>query len=314
VDALSDIQTSPSPWLIDGDMDTDVTAVLRDNSDLPEHPPRSALWRPKLSIVRATKSLWADRELIRTLAERDLKTRYSQSVLGILWSLITPVITVLMFTLFFKKIGHLQTPGIPYPLLAFTGLIPWNFFTSGFSSGYSALGSNSNLMSKIACPREVFIFSSISTSLFDMVLACVPLGVMFLIFGQAPSSTAYWIVPLFILQLMFMFGMSFMFSVLTIYLRDLRLVIGGFLSAGLYLSPVAYPVQNVLQRLPPPIRKVYPWINPFVGLLDSYRRALLEGMGPDWSIMGPGAVTCVVALLIGYLVFRRLEPGVADIA
>lgn len=296
------------------DAGREAKVVLFDPSTLPERPRPEQLWRPKIKLVSDIRELWADHELIRSIAERNLRNRYSQSLLGVVWSVLTPLGQILIFTLVFKKIGRLRTGPAPYALQTYLGLLPWGFFASAVTSMSASLISNSTLLNKMTCAREVFPIAELGTSLFDMILATVPLGVLFIYYGYPPSVDSYWVIPLFGLQLMLTLGVGMAMSTVTIYFRDLKMILGSVIAVGMYLSPVVYPVQSMLDRFPPPLRPVYSAINPFVGLIQGYRNAVLYGVSPPVHVILPSTITCVVAFFVGYWVFRRYEPGVVDIA
>jgi ABC-2 type transport system permease protein/lipopolysaccharide transport system permease protein len=263
-----------------------------------------------MSLRRDFKEFWADREMILSLAIRDIKSRYVQSYLGIAWAIITPLLTVFVFGFFFKKIGHLSTPGAPYYLQVYCGLLPWQFFTSAVGSAAGALVANNMILNKMKCAREVFPIEQIGTSLFDMCLASIPFALLFVRYQFMPKPTTWWVIPLFGLQMMFTIGLGLAMSTTVIYLRDVSQILGSILTAGLYLSPVAYPVSAIPEQWRVPLSI----INPFVALIDGYRRAILFNKPPDFHLLLPASITCLVTFVFGYIIFRRTETGIADIA
>jgi ABC-type polysaccharide/polyol phosphate export permease len=300
--------------MVDGVLDVGVTAApggrMIDPALIPERPPREILWRRKRSLRRDAREFWADRELILSLGIRDIKTRYVQSYLGVAWAIITPLLSVLVFGYFFKRIGKLHTPGAPYYLQVYCGLLPWGFFTSAVSSAAGALVANNAILNKMRCAREIFPMEQIGTSFFDMCLATIPFALLLVRYQFVPTATIYWVIPLFILQLMFTIGLGLAMSTAVIYIRDVGQILGGFLALGLFVSPVAYPVSSIPAQWQLPLSIV----NPFVPLIDGYRRAILFDKPPDFHLLWPASITCVVTLVVGYVVFRRTETGIADIA
>jgi ABC-type polysaccharide/polyol phosphate export permease len=282
-------------------------------TDILDHktsPPPELLYRHRLNVRRDLRDLWRSRALVRTLAERDIRASYKQSFFGFGWAIVTPLLTVLVFTLVFKRIGRINTGDIPYPLFAYVGLLPWSFFTSSVSSGSGSLIFNSTILNKVYCPREVFPTATIVVQAVDTVLAGAVLGLLFIYYGTAPKATTFW-VPLYILvQLGFTVGLTLAFSTAVVYVRDLKQVLGGILQMGLFLTPVAWPMSAIPSRY----RPVYCAINPLAAVIDGYRRAVLEGKPPAWALLVPAAVTALVVLLVGYYIFRRLEGGIADVA
>ena len=274
-------------------------------------PPPELLWHPSLDLRRSLHELWRDRELARTIAERDIRARYKQSFFGIVWAVVTPLVTVFAFGIFFKKIGNVETGDTPYLLFAFVGLLPWSFSTGAITSGGGALVFNNSILNKTYCAREVFPLAGIAVTAFDSLLSIVPLAALFVWFGTAPSwSTLAWMVPLLVVQLLFTVGATLALSVVIVYVRDVRQLVGGLVQLGLFLTPVAWPVD----RIPEAWRSLYAAVNPFVALIDGYRRCVLDGRAPDFALLAPAAATSVVVAIAGYLLFRRLEGGIADVA
>ena len=205
--------------------------------------PRPGTWykRP-VSARLALRDLWHARELIITLAERDLRVRYKQAVLGFAWALFTPVMLMLVFTLVFTRFANVQTGGVPYPLFAFVGLIPWTFFSNSVTSGGMSLVSNMNIVNKIYCPREVFPAGTLGVALVDGVMSIFVLAALFLIEGFAPKIQSLYF-PVFLPALFaFTFGVTLAVSCLLVYLRDLRHALPMLVQLGLFATPVAYGI------------------------------------------------------------------------
>jgi ABC-type polysaccharide/polyol phosphate export permease len=282
-------------------------------TDILDHtasPPPELLYRHRASFARDLRDLWRSRELIRTLAERDIRARYKQSFFGFGWSVVTPLLTVVVFTIFFKRIGRIDTGDIPYPLFAYVGLLPWSFFVASVSSGAGSLVFNSSILNKVYCPREVFPVATIAVQFVDSMIASVVLGILFIYYGTAPELTSLWVPLLFIVQLAFTVGLTLAFSTAIVYVRDLRQILGGVLQMGLFLTPVAWGIRSV----PDEWRLLYCAVNPLAAVIDGYRRVVLLGKAPAWDLLLPAAATSTVVLIGGYLIFRRLEGGIADVA
>jgi ABC-type polysaccharide/polyol phosphate export permease len=288
---------------------------MLDPATIPDRPPPEILWRRKFSLTRDFKEFWRDKELIRSIGERDIRSRYVQSYLGLAWAILTPLMTVFVFGYFFKKIGKVDTKGppgynAPYYLQIYCGLLPWQFFSSAVGSAAGALVANNMILNKMKCGREIFPIEQIGTSFFDLMLASIPFGLLFIRYLYAPTPTVYWVLPLFALQMMFTIGLGLALSVLYVYLRDVGMVLSGFFTVGLFVSPVAYP----LSAIPASYRFPLSIVDPFVPLIDGYRRAILFNEAPNFHLLWPAAITCTVALIAGYTIFRRGEIGIADVA
>ena len=282
-------------------------------TDILDHttsPPPELLYRNRLNVRRDLRDLWGNRRLVRTLAERDIRASYKQSFFGFGWAIVTPLLTVLVFTIFFKRIGKINTGDIPYPLFAYVGLLPWSFFTSSVSSGSGSLIFNSTILNKVYCPREVFPVAAILVEAVDTVLATAVLGLLFLYYGTAPRLTSLWVPVLILVQLALTVGLTLAFSTAVVYVRDLKQVLGGILQMGLFLTPVAWGIRSVPGRW----RAAYCAIDPLAAVIDGYRRVVLQGKAPAWNLLLPAAATSMVVLIAGYYIFRRLEGGIADVA
>ncbi|MGH2597653.1 MAG: ABC transporter permease [Actinomycetota bacterium] len=264
----------------------------------------------KLHPVESMRELWRARELLGTLAERDLRVRYKQAYLGAAWALISPVTLMVVFTLVFHRVAKIDTNGVPYPLFAYLGLLPWGFFASSVGSGGSSLVSNNSLLNKVYCPREVFPLYNIVVAGVDMAVASLVLVLLFPITGYAPRLTSFWILPLFLVQLAFTIGATLLISALLVYLRDLRQVVPFILQLGLFATPIAYSMSFI----PSKFLTIYAILNPLGPVIDGYRRAVLYGQSPNWHLLIPATCSAVALMLAGYSVFKRLETHFADVA
>ena len=288
------------------------------SSPLPENPvavadspPPELIFKRRLRFGAAVRELWGARELVWTLAEREMRARYKQAVLGFAWAVITPVILMLVFTLVVKRVARVDTGDVPYPLFSYLGLLPWSFFASSVSQGGQSLVSNSSLLNKVYCPREVFPLSSVIVAFVDMVVSTGVLLMLFVGYGYAPRATAVWVPVLLLVQLAFVVGVTFWMSAVLVYLRDLRHALPLLLQMGLFGTPVAWSIgQFVSQSWQP----AYAALNPLAAVIDGYRRTVLNGLPPRWDLVGPAAATSFVTLVVGYVVLKKLETRFADVA
>ena len=257
--------------------------------------------------------LWRSRELVGTLAERDLRVRYKQALLGFAWALFTPVMLMLVFTFVFTKFAKIDTtPGVPYALFSYLGLLPWTFFSNSVSNGGGSLISNMAIVNRVYCPREVFPIASVLVAVVDTIIACFVLVILFAITGFVPRLETLYL-PVFLPALVaFTVGVTLVISSLLVYLRDLRHALPLILQFALFATPVAYGItvfaKSTLRLL------VYSAVNPLAPVIDGMRRTVLLGTGPDWSVLGVGTASALLVLAFGYWIFKRLEAGIADIA
>jgi ABC-type polysaccharide/polyol phosphate export permease len=278
----------------------------------PREPRREIMFRRRINLISAVRELWAFRELTYTLAERDLRIRYKQAVLGIAWAVISPVFMMLAFTLIFQKFAKVNTNGAPYALFSYLGLLPWTFFASSVSSGGLSLVSNQPLLNKLYCPREVFPIAGIADAMVDALIATLVLAVLFPITGFAPKVQTFYVPLLLIVLLMFTLGVTLAMSALTVYMRDLRLVLPLVIQLGLFVTPVVYQTSSISKS--ETFLVAFSALNPLVPVIDGMRRTVLQGQAPQWTALGVGAASSLVVLLAGFALFKRLETGMADIA
>jgi ABC-type polysaccharide/polyol phosphate export permease len=277
--------------------------------------PRPEIWfRRKVRVVPAVRELWSFRELVLTLAERDLRVRYKQAVLGVAWAVFTPIVTMIAFTLLFTKVAHvnIHAPGVPYALFAYVGLLPWTFFSSVLSAGGMSLVGNVPLLNKLYCPREVFPIAAMIDAAFDAVIASVVLLALFPLEGFAPKIEALYAPLLVIPLLACTLGITFAVAAVVVYMRDLRLILPLAIQLGLFVTPVVYSPESLFSSKL--LLDVYAFINPLAPVLDGLRRTALEGLAPDWLPLGLGTVSSLLMLLGGFVLFKRLETGIADVA
>ena len=262
-------------------------------------PPADILFRLKVRAIPAIREVWQRRELVRTLAERDLRVRYKQAVLGVAWSILTPLALMIVFTVFFQRVAKVDTGGAPYALFTYLGLLPWTFFSTSVSQGGQSLVENNQLVNKVYCPREVFPLASMAVAAVDTALATLVLGLLFAITEFMPKPTTVWVPVLLAVQVAFTFGVTLVLSAVLVFLRDLRHVLPIILQLGV---------------VAPSLQVLYSIANPLAPVIDGYRRTVLLGLPPDWHLLGPAAVAAALWLVVGYVVFKRLEPGFADYA
>jgi ABC-type polysaccharide/polyol phosphate export permease len=274
-------------------------------------PPPELRFRRRVRLISSLGEMWRARELIRSLAERELRARYKQAALGFAWAVVTPLLLMVAFTLVFPRVGKISTGGVPYPLFAYLGLVPWAFFSTSVSQGGSSIVSNTSLLNKVYCPREVFPFASVTVAAFDSVISVSVLGILFVVFGFAPKPESVWIPVLLFIQVTFTLGVALTLSAVMVYLRDIRHALPILLQLGLFATPVAFAIDDLIPRS---LQTAYVAVNPLAGVIDGYRRTILVGLPPRMDLLVVSGVSAVLFLVVGYAVFKRLETGFADVA
>jgi len=252
--------------------------------------------------------LFEARELLFTWTRRDFKVRYSQSVLGAAWAILQPLSLMVIFSVIFSVFMKVPTDGIPYPVFAYTALLPWTLFANSLSFAIPSLVNNMNLVSKIHFPREVLPLSAIIVSFIDFLIAS-SIFVLMLLFYRVPVGPVILLAPLVLLiQIILMFGVSLVASAVMVFYRDVRFVVPLTLQIWMYLSPVIYPVTLVPERFRP-----FYFLNPMAVLIDSYRRLILFNQTPDWPYLGLAALVSVSVAVVAYRYFKRAEREFADL-
>lgn len=255
------------------------------------------------------RDLWRYRELFYFLAWRDILIRYKQTVVGVAWSVVRPVLTMLVLTVVFGKFGKMPSGGVPYPLLVFCAMLPWQFFSNALSESGNSLVANSNLISKVYFPRLVIPASSVITSFVDFVISGLFLMGLLVWYRFVPAGTVVLLPAFVLLAFAASFGIGLWVAALMVEYRDFRFIVPFAVQFGLYLSPVAYSSSVV----PAEYRLLFS-LNPMVGVIDGFRWCIL---GPSQELYAPGlslSVACTILLVgTGIWYFRRTERGFADV-
>ena len=253
--------------------------------------------------------LWNYRELFYFLAWRDLLVRYKQTVVGVTWAVIRPLLTMLVLTFVFGKLAGMPSGGVPYPILVFCGMLPWQFFAAALSESGNSLVANSGMISKIYFPRLIVPASSVITSFADFLISAVLMGCLMIYYQFSPSPRIL-VLPLFVLlTLAAAIGAGLWISALMVRYRDFRIIVPFVVQFGLYVSPVGFSSKAVPEQW----RLIYS-INPMAGVIDGFRWAILGG---DNTVYVPGlllsaaGISLVIASGIWY--FRKTERTFADV-
>ena len=255
------------------------------------------------------RDLWHYRELFYFLAWRDLLVRYKQTAIGIAWSVLRPFLTMVVFTVVFSKLARLPSEGIPYPVLVYAALLPWQFFANTLTDSSSALIDNQNLLTKVYFPRIIVPASSVVVALVDFAISLAILAGLMFWYGFMPDWHII-LLPLFLLQaLLFAFGAGLWISALNVQYRDFRYVVPFMVQFGLYISPVGFSSSIVPEQW----RLLYS-INPMAGVIEGFRWAIT---GKESLIYWPGYLLSLVlifaVLVSGFWWFRRMERSFADV-
>jgi len=254
------------------------------------------------------RDLWAYRELLLFLAWRDILVRYKQTVIGIAWSVIRPVVTMVVFTVVFGRIANLPSEGVPYPVLVFAAMLPWYFFATALSEGSNSLVQNANIVSKVYFPRLIIPVSTIAVSLVDFLISLALLAGLMVWYQALPSARVLALPAFLLLVLVVTTGLTLWLAALNVRYRDFRYVVPFLIQVGLFLSPVGFSSAIV----PDAWRLAYA-LNPMVGVIEGFRWCLIDGYRLDAGSLALGTGISVLILATGLGYFRRTERSFADV-
>ncbi|MDN5942120.1 MAG: ABC transporter permease [Nitrospira sp.] len=253
------------------------------------------------------QAVWDDRELLYFLAWRDLKARYSQTVMGLTWAVLQPLFLMLVYTVIFSKIARMPSDGIPYPLFAYAALVPWTYFSKSLDrSGFSVV-AESNLITKIYFPRLIIPFSATLGGLIDFGIAFLLLVAMMVWFGVLPTWKLV-VVPFYlVLTIMASLAVSLWLSAIFVKYRDIAALMPLLIQVWMFASPVVYPISMIPQEW----QGLYN-INPMVGIINGFRWALVGTPAPDPAFLALNVLTIAVFLILGMAYFNRMASTFAD--
>jgi lipopolysaccharide transport system permease protein len=260
------------------------------------------------------KDLWRYRELFYILSWRDLKVRYKQTVIGVVWSVLRPLLTMMIFTFVFGRMANLKPPpGVEYAVLVFAGLLPWQFFAAGLTEASNSLIGNERLISKVYFPRMIIPAASVITSLVDFFISLVLMFLLMIWYSTVPSFNLIFL-PLFIIMAFFAsFGVGLWLTALNVKYRDFKHAVPFLVQIGLYLSPVGFTSDKASTIIPEKFRLLY-YLNPMAGTIDGFRWCFFGEKTPvNWSGMLLSLAVIIFFLFIGIRTFRKMERSFADL-
>jgi lipopolysaccharide transport system permease protein len=274
-------------------------------------PTEELIIEPGRSEKNYWKDLWRYRELFYILSWRDIKIRYKQTMIGAAWGVIRPLLTMIVFTFVFGKLANLEDKnGPPYPIIVFAGLLPWQFFSTALSEASNSLITNANLISKIYFPRMIVPASSIITSLIDFGISLALLLLAMLYYGYMPPVQIF-LLPLFTIMVFIMaFGIGLYVTALNVKYRDFRYIIPFVVQFGIYITPVGYSSQKIVEKYSEQARFWFS-LNPLVGIIDGFRWCV-TGEPMYWPGLFLSLGIMVLFLYLGISYFRKTEKLFAD--
>jgi lipopolysaccharide transport system permease protein len=246
------------------------------------------------------------RELLVQMTRRDLMLRYKQTVMGFGWAIFMPILNTLIFTVIFQRVAPLDID-LPYPIFSYTGLIAWNLTASSLRFAVSSLSANTNLVTKVYFPREIFPFSAVVVSLVDFAVASTILVAMMVYYRIAPGPALLFLPVVLIVQLIFTAGVSLLLAMGNLFFRDIKYIFEVVLMLWMFASSVLYPISMIGGRL-----GAFLQFNPMTPIIDGYRSVILRNELPAMGPFAAAAVLSVVTLAVGWVWFHRAEFRFAE--
>ena len=253
---------------------------------------------------------WGGRTLVLSFIRRQYQLRYRQSMAGLLWAVIPPLISLLVATVVFHQALGVDTGDTPYWLFALAGLAPWSFFAGVLSAGVPSVAMQQTMVTRLPFPRVSIPLSMVGTGLIDLGITAVLFVGAAIVTGHGLPLTALWAIPLLLLEIIFVTGIVLLGSALNVFMRDIRLAVPLLVQMWLYLTPVMYP----LEKVPDNLRPLF-LANPMTGIIESFHRVLISppAAAPDLETLLPSIIGAVAALVIGAWYFGATESRFADV-
>lgn len=254
------------------------------------------------------KELWCYRELFYFLTWRDIKIRYKQTAIGVFWAILQPLLTMVVFSVFFGKLAKMPSDNVPYPIFVYSGLLFWQFFSGAVTDASRSLTNNASLLSKIYFPRLILPISVVATKFVDFFIASLMLIVLMIYYNYLPDLAILFILPL-LLVIIFMnsAGLGLLLAFINVKYRDVRYALPFFIQTMLFVTPVIYS---------PSLAGSYAWIfniNPLAGIINVARASLFSRSIIDWQSLVVGFLISAILFFLGVITFKKTEPYFADI-
>lgn len=278
----------------------------QNSSQLPTEPVVIIRPSPRWAALNLG-DLWTYREVLYFLIWREVKVRYKQTVFGVAWALLQPLFAMLIFSIFFGRVAGIPSDGLPYPLFAYAGLVPWTFFANSVTSSGNSLIMNPNLITKVYFPRMIIPAAAVGAGLVDFTIAFLLLIGMMVFYGTFPAWGIVLLPVFIVLMAGLAFGVGMWLAALNVKYRDVRYALPFLIQMWMFATPIIYPSSLVPDQ--------WRWVlalNPLTGIVEGYRAALF-GRAIDWGMIGISTGITLVVFFACAFVFRRMEKQFADI-
>jgi lipopolysaccharide transport system permease protein len=278
----------------------------------------TALSKPAIPVMRITPptrwwilpfgELWDSRELVYFFVWRDIKIRYKQTAIGAAWAVLQPLLTMLIFSLFFGRLAHIPSEGLPYPIFYYSALLPWMYFAAALQNATNTIVENQRVITKVYFPRLALPLASVLSGLVDFGVSFVMFVVLMIYYGIRPTAAAIWFPAFILLAVLTALGVGLWLSALNALYRDVRYVLPFLVQFWLFASPVAYPASLVPQKW----RWLY-GLNPMAGVIEGVRWSLTGHTSAPGRLIFVSTAAVVVVLVSGVAYFQMVETTIADV-
>jgi lipopolysaccharide transport system permease protein len=273
-----------------------------------ENLPVTRITPPERLPALQLSELWEYRELLFFFVWRDIKVRYKQTVLGAAWAVIQPLLTMVVFSIFLGRFVQVPSQGVPYPIFAYAALVPWTYFANAVTQSSSSLIANENTITKVYFPRLLVPLASVLSGLPDFLIAFLVLIAMMVYYGIYPTAAIFGLPVFLFLAILSAAAAGIWLSALNVQYRDVRYTVPFLIQFWLFATPIAYPISVVPEKW-----RILYGLNPMVGVVEGFRRALFgQGQAIGWTIL-VSALTVLIILVTGFYYFRHMEETFADV-
>lgn len=259
-------------------------------------------------ITQGIRDLARYRDLLLTLTIHRVKVRYKQSALGIAWAVLQPLLLMVVYTIIFSIVVKMPSEGAPYAVFVYAALLPWTFFATSISTGATSLVSHNNLITKVYFPREILPLTYVLAALFDFLMASVILAILIVVYHVPVTLNVFLAFPVMAVAFIFSIAMALLLSAFQVRFRDIAIAMSLVMQLWMYATPVVYPYTVVPARF----RWFYS-LNPMAGVVENFRRVVIQHTGLNMQVLIPGTIVAFIALPIAYFYFKTSESTMADI-
>ena len=259
-------------------------------------------------ITQGLRDLARYRDLLVTLTIHRVKIRYKQSVLGIAWAVLQPLLLMVVYTIIFSIVVKMPSQGAPYPVFVYAALLPWTFFSTSISTGATSLVSHHNLITKVYFPREILPLTYVLAALFDLLMASVILAVLIAYYHVPITLNVFYVLPVMAVAFIFATAMALLLSAFQVRFRDIAIAMSLVMQLWMYATPVVYPYSVVPKKY-----QFFYSLNPMAGVVENFRRVVIQHTSLNLQVLIPGVVVALVMLPLAYFYFKSAETTMADI-